>query len=420
MNFLLVKWPEIMKNDKGVLIGEFVYVNGEANGSCKLYNEDGILYFEGYLKNGYREGYGVEYDIEGNVIFEGLYKEGMRTNIIAMKEMKGYFKELNGKGELLSICEKNKNYENDGICYFYSNGVIDRISEYKNGKEISDSGYCRIYDEPHHVFFEGHFEDGKREGKGKEIDLNGEVVFDGFYSNGRRMNIFEMKEMKGYWKEVNEEGELISICHKNKKYENDGICYFYSNSKIDKVSEWKNGKEVNVLKRFEGNKMTEYKNGMMIYKGGYLNNIESDYARHGMGEEYGRKGKIVYKGEYDNGKRPSNMELCCKRSCKCSGRCCWTWIKLFFTSGKLMAILVLLWFLLYLAGFINYGSLGRILYSGIYLLEMVLLGLTICFSDYCKCRCVNDDCLICYFNIMSIITIIFNILFLLNVDIIDV
>ena len=118
----------IMKNDKGVLIGEFEYVNGEANGSCKLYNENGVLYFEGYLKNGYREGYGVEYDIEGNVIFEGLYKEGKRTNIIAMKEMKGYFKELNGKGELLSICEKNKNYENDGICYFYSNGAINRVN----------------------------------------------------------------------------------------------------------------------------------------------------------------------------------------------------------------------------------------------------------------------------------------------------
>ena len=59
----------IMKNDKGVLIGEFVYVNGEANGSCKLYNENGNLYFEGYLKNGYREGIGKEYDMEGNVIY---------------------------------------------------------------------------------------------------------------------------------------------------------------------------------------------------------------------------------------------------------------------------------------------------------------------------------------------------------------
>ena len=184
----------IMKNDKGVLIGEFVYVNGEANGSCKLYNENGVLYFEGYLKNGYREGMGKEYDIEGNVIFEGLYKEGKRTNIIAMKEMKGYFKELNGKGELLSICEKNNKCENDGICYLYLDGAIN------------------------------------------------------------------------------------------------------------KVSKWKDGKEISIIKKFNGLTMSEFVDGVMLYKGGYLNTIESDYARHGMGEEYGRKGCIVYEGEYDNGK----------------------------------------------------------------------------------------------------------------------
>ena len=68
----------IMKNDKGIIIGEFEYVNGEANGSCKLYNENGVLYFEGYLKNGYREGIGKEYDLEGNVIFEGIFVKGNR------------------------------------------------------------------------------------------------------------------------------------------------------------------------------------------------------------------------------------------------------------------------------------------------------------------------------------------------------
>ena len=44
------------------------------------------------------------------------------------------------------------------------------------------------------------------------------------------------------------------------------ICYFYVNGKVDKVSEWKKGKEVNVLKRFEGNKMIEFVNGLKRYE----------------------------------------------------------------------------------------------------------------------------------------------------------
>ena len=37
-------------------------------------------------------------------------------------------------------------------------------------------------------------------------------MFDGFFKEGKRMNIVELKEMKGYWKEMNEENKVISIC----------------------------------------------------------------------------------------------------------------------------------------------------------------------------------------------------------------
>ena len=207
----------IMKNDKGIIIGEFVYVNGEANGLCKLYYDDGRLYFEGYLKNGYREGYGKEYDEKGNVIFEGLFKEGKRTNMITMKELKGYFKEMNEKNEIISICQKDEEGNNDGICYFYSNGKIDKVSEWKNGEELNilrrfegkkmiefvngvkryegeyrDSmtdGYCREGEGKEYdmngksLIYQGQFENGKRYGQGK-LYQNGEVVFDGMWIMG--------------------------------------------------------------------------------------------------------------------------------------------------------------------------------------------------------------------------------------------
>ena len=291
-------------NAENIEIATLVFVDGIANGPCKLYDEEGVIFFEGYFVNGYREGKGKEYNDEGKVVFDGFFKEGKRMNIVELKEMKGYWKEMNERNEVISICKKDEEGNNEGICYFYSNGIIDRISEWKNGKEISDSGYCRIYDEPNHVFFEGHFEDGKREGKGKEIDLNGKVVFDGFYKHGNKLNIVPFKEKRGYWKVLNDSNEVISICEKNEKNENDGICYFYVNGTIDKMSEWKNGKELNVLKRFEGKKMIEFVNGVKRYEGEYRDSIENDYCREGNGKEYDTDGKsLIYYGHYWNGRR---------------------------------------------------------------------------------------------------------------------
>ena len=157
------------------------------------------------------------------------------------------------------------------------------------------NGFCELYDENGNIVFEGYLKNGYREGKGKEYDESGNVIYEGFYKEGKRMNIVELKEMKGYWKEMNE------------KNENDGICYFYSNGKIDKVSEWKNGEEVNVLKRFEGKKMIEFVNGVKRYEGEYRDSIKHNYPREGNGKEYDVNGKnVIYQGQCWNGKRQGN------------------------------------------------------------------------------------------------------------------
>ena len=166
------------------------------------------------------------------------------------------------------------------------------------------NGPCKLYDEEGTIFFEGCFVNGCRHGKGKEYDKNGNVMFEGFYEEGKRMNIVELKEMKGYWKEMNEKNDVISICQKDEEGNNDGICYFYSNGNIDKVSEWKNGEELNVLKKFEGNKMIEFVNGVKRYEGEYRDSIKHNYPREGEGEEYDTDGKsLIYHGYYLNNKR---------------------------------------------------------------------------------------------------------------------
>ena len=194
---------------------------------------------------------------------------------------------LNGKSSILN----EENIEIASLVY------VDGIA----------SGPCILYDEKGVIFFEGYLKNGYREGRGIEYNEKGEVVFDGFFKEGKRMNIVELKEMKGYWKEMNEENEVISICKKNEENENDGICYFYSNGRIDKVSEWKNGEEVIVLKRFEGKKMIEFENGVKRYEGEYRDSIKHNYPREGEGEEYDENGKsLVYKGYYWNGIRQGN------------------------------------------------------------------------------------------------------------------
>ena len=167
------------------------------------------------------------------------------------------------------------------------------------------NGPCTLYDSIGKVFFKGSFQNGYREGKGKEFDENGNVIYEGFFKEGRRQgNTTVMKEMKGYWKEMNDANEVISICHKNKNNQNDGICYFYSNGKINRISEWKDGKEMSILKQFKGDKMTEVVNGVKRYEGGYRDSIKHNYPREGEGEEYGSDGKsVVYHGHYWNGKR---------------------------------------------------------------------------------------------------------------------
>ena len=57
-------------NQDHIKIASLVFVDGIANGDCKLYDENGMLFFEGCFVNGYREGKGKEIDEKGNVIYE--------------------------------------------------------------------------------------------------------------------------------------------------------------------------------------------------------------------------------------------------------------------------------------------------------------------------------------------------------------
>ena len=123
-----------------------------------------------------------------------------------------------------------------------------------------------------------------------------------------------------------------------------------------------------------------------------MNTIESDYARHGMGEEYGRDGCIVYRGEYDNGKRPSDMKLCCMNNCECLGnsfRSCWSWLK---SDDGFIAIMVILWVISAIAVMVV-GIVVGLWFVGVRMIvfELVLIVM-VRYLPQCLCD-ANDDVL---------------------------
>ena len=252
-------------SEDGVELGKLTFVEGVAMGPCIFNDESGKLYFKGRMEEGYRQGRGTEYDESGNVTFDGFYAKGTKLeNIVPLEEVSGYWKEYNAEHKLVSISQRDDFGRKEGICYFYDGEEkMDRISEWKEDKEVSTSGYCEIFDEPRKVWYKGYFD------------------------NGKRVFTVPLEERKGYWKECNEDNKLVCICRKDKEGKYDGICYFYNNEKISQVSYWEHGKEVRVIKQFNGLTMTEYNDEKQkLYEGEYLDSFELDYPRHGKGTSY--------------------------------------------------------------------------------------------------------------------------------------
>ena len=115
------------------------YLNGRKNGNGKEYNVKGNLQFKGEYLNGKKNGKGIEYYNDNKIKFEGEYKNGLRWN---------------GKG-----------YDNNNNILY----------ELKDGK-----GYIKEYYSYSGILeFEGEYLNGLKNGKGKEYDWEGNLLFEG-------------------------------------------------------------------------------------------------------------------------------------------------------------------------------------------------------------------------------------------------
>ena len=150
------------EHDDKYFIGE--YLNGEKNGKGKEYYKYYLIY-EGEYLNGKRHGKGREY-AKNYLIFEGEYYNGKRWNGKTNVENSNIKYELkNGKGYSLQ--------------FIFSGHVWDEGSwlegEYVNGEL---NGKAKEYNENGRLIFEGEYINGKRNGKCKEYGFEGNYLYD--------------------------------------------------------------------------------------------------------------------------------------------------------------------------------------------------------------------------------------------------
>jgi len=260
------------------------YLNGKKEGIGVEFSDDGYICSKGEYKNGKKNGRGVEFTIDGQVGFEGEYKEGKKNG----KGIDYYDKEKNiliFEGEYLNDKIWNgTRFDREGnVKFILKNNISGNVKEY------FVYGDC--------IEYEGEYLNGKRNGKGKEYDFNGKLIFEGEYLNGQRNGKGKEYYANGI---LAFEGEFLN----DKKWNGLGYDLFKNRLYILKEGKGfiKEYNSYNYTLEFEGEYSNGNKNGIgrkyhdtgkIYFEGEYLNG-----ERNGKGKEYYKDGKIKFEGEY--------------------------------------------------------------------------------------------------------------------------
>ena len=282
----------LIVREDGTLFMRMMFVNDECEGEIMKKDKYGNIVLRGRVEKGTEVGIWIEYDESEEEIWRGLYRNGKRY--VTLKEqdgMKGFYSEVNMNGELLSVSEYDDKWMKNGVCFEVESGYLKRECVYENGmkkrviREFTDNGLMRLFDD------------------------NGEKVYEGVWF-GDVVNGFgihrRMEGMKGFFKEMNGNGELLSVS----EYDEYGLlkngkCFEYEGGRLIRECEYKNGKMMRVLREWKGECMIEYDdNGMRVYEGRFEGDMMKGFVREGEGKEYGIDGKsALYVGGWKNGLR---------------------------------------------------------------------------------------------------------------------
>ena len=272
------EYVEIFNTELYIYKGEVKKGTKIKNGKGKEYFLNGELLYEGEYTNDKREGNGIEYSEEGEPIFKGEFKEGKHWSGI-----KKIFEEYEDENEQI------KKY-------------IKCIVQINRGKL---NGKCKEFDIEGNVIYEGEYLNGKRHGIGKEYSINNNVDFDGEFKEGKRW--------EGNANEFNSKGNLIfnGLYLNGKKFNGKEINYFDDEEKIRYEAEYKDGLLYNVKGYNKDGKIFnnidfEIKNGDGIFKDFYNDTNLKCVFNYKQGKKNGKaisyydssSTKIEYEGEF--------------------------------------------------------------------------------------------------------------------------
>ena len=297
---------QILRN--GVPHMKVEYKDGVLTGVVERMNSYGIVDLRGQLVNGLESGLFEEFDNNEQVVWQGYYRNGMRySEVVESERLKGYYDERSvSSGLLLSISQYDDSlHDKNGHCMEYENGNWVGEWVYENGKKRRPireyrNGKISLYDE---------------NGANTFIErLSKDEVKNGFYGHE------SMEGMEGYCKEVNSNGELVSIAEYDAlRMKKNGKCFELENGKVKRVCLYKADRLVRVMIVFNGSTMTEYdSSGREVYEGGFRMSAKYEIVREGNGKEYvlqevsskgvaGRNGITSLVGEWRKGKKNGKL-----------------------------------------------------------------------------------------------------------------
>ena len=261
----------LLLREDGTLFIRMMFVNDECEGEVIKKNKYGITVLKGRVSKGKEVGMWIEYDNSGNEVWRGLYQNGKRY--VALKEqegMKGFYSEISVNGDLLSVSEYDDKWMKNGICFEVESGHLKRECVYENGR------MKRVI----------------REFIGRRMilfDDNGKKVYEGVWF-GDMVNGFvihpEMERMDGFFKEVNMNGDLLSVSEYDDEWMKNGKCFEYEEGRMVRECEYKNGVMMRVLREWKGECMIEYDvNGIRVYEGEFEGDMMKGFVREGEGTE---------------------------------------------------------------------------------------------------------------------------------------
>lgn len=311
-------WKEY--HDNGMLSKEETYKYGDARGPYKTYHTNGKLASEGkmgfsgradgiekhYHPNGKLKSYFnpdtdslKEFHENGQIAKIGVYDDFFKRN-------EGVWKEFHPNGQLKSKIKYSSSGKIEGnYTEWHDNGQVSMEGAYKwtGDKE----GVWKEYAKNGNIIKEEKYEYGKLRGVSKEFYDNGKPKSAVTYSNGAKTGVATYfyengnKESTGWlneakknrsWTYFNQDGTMKS----KKGYYNDAISgevvlYHPSNIVKEKYTE-KNGKKSGVYELND-------KDGKPIIQANYNESgqLTGAYTR------YDDKGKVIEKGEYQDGKK---------------------------------------------------------------------------------------------------------------------